>query len=65
MEALSIGAVEVNADHWSFYQIWISSIGYLPIFPAIVVQAALDSRAACTTTAGHIEGEPVDEIKIR
>ena len=30
-----------------------------------MVQAALESRAACTTTAGHIEVEPVDEIKIR
>ena len=30
-----------------------------------MVQAALDSRAACTTTAGHIEVEPADEIKIR
>ena len=30
-----------------------------------MVQAALESRAACTTTAGHIEVEPADEIKIR
>ena len=31
----------------------------------IMVQAALESRAARTTMAGHIEVEPADEIKIR
>ena len=30
-----------------------------------MVQAALESRAACTATAGRIEVEPVDEIKIQ
>ena len=64
MEALSI---DCRNKHWSqcFNQILISSTGYLTIHPAVVVQAALESRAACTTTAGHIEVEPADEIKIR
>ena len=31
---------------------------------AVVVQAALDSRAACTTTAGPVVIKPFDEIKI-
>ena len=30
-----------------------------------MVQAALESRAACTTTAGPEVVKPVDEIKIR
>ena len=53
--------------HWSQYfnRILISSTGHFTICPAIVVQAALDSRAACTTMAEHIEVEPADEIKIR
>jgi len=32
---------------------------------AIVVQAALESRAACTTMAKHILLKPLDQIKIR
>ena len=63
MEALSI---DCRNKHWSqcFNRILIWSSGSTSICPAVVVQAALDSRAACTTTAGHIEVEPVDEIKI-
>ena len=49
-------AAEINTDHCSFYRILISSTGYPSKCPAVVVQAALDSRAACTTMAGHIEG---------
>jgi hypothetical protein len=51
MEALSIGC---RNKHWSqcFNQILISSTGLISSGPAIVVQAALESRAACTTTAG-------------
>ena len=54
MEALSISS---RNKHWSkyFHQILISSTGYLTICLAIVVQAALESRAACTTTAEHID----------
>ena len=50
MEALSIGCWN---KHWPQYfnRIFISSTGYLTICPAIVVQAALESRAACTTIA--------------
>ena len=33
--------------------------------PAIVVLAALESKAACTIMAGHIEVEPANEIKIQ
>ena len=46
MEALSISC---RNKHWSQYfnQILFSSISYLTICPAVVVQAALDSRAAC------------------
>ena len=64
MEALSI---DCRNKHWPqcFNRILISSAGSTSICPAIVVQAALDSRAACTTTAEHIEVEPADEIKIR
>ena len=66
MEALSI---DCRNKHWSqcFNQILILSSGLRlsTIRPAVVVQAALESRAACTTTAGHIEVEPADEIKIR
>ena len=64
MEALSISC---RNKHWSkyFHRILISSTGYLTICLAIVVQAALESRAACTTIARHIVRWPVDEIKIR
>ena len=51
-----MAAGEINTDHCSFYRILISSTGYRSICPAIVVQAALVSRAACTTMARHIEG---------
>ena len=49
-------AAEINTDHCSFYRILISSTGYPSKCPAVVVQAAPDSRVACTTTARHIEG---------
>ena len=64
MEALSIYC---RNKHWPqcLNRILISSAGSTSICSAIVVQAALESRAACTTTAGHIEVEPADEIKIR
>ena len=53
MEALSISC---RNKHWSQYfnQILFSSTGYLTICLAVMVQAALDSRTACTTMAGHI-----------
>ena len=62
MEALSIS---YRNKYWSqcFNQILISSTGYLTICPAVVVQAALGSRAACTTTVGQTVAKPVDEIK--
>ena len=61
--ALSIGC---RNKHWSqcFNQILISLTGLISSGPSIVVQAALDSRAACTTTAGPEVVKPVDEIKI-
>ena len=64
MEPLSI---DCRNKHWPqcFNRILISSAGSTSICSAVVVQAALESRAACTTTAGHIEVEPADEIKIR
>ena len=46
-----------------FNQNLISSTGWTTSGPAVVVQAALDSRAACTTTAGPEVVQPVDEIK--
>ena len=63
MEALSI---DCRNKHWPqcFNRILISSAGSTSICSAVVVQAALDFRAACTTTAKHIEVEPADEIKI-
>ena len=53
MEALSISC---RNKHWSkyFHRILISSTGYLTICPAVVVQAALESRAASTTMVRHI-----------
>ena len=53
MQALCI---DCRNKHWSQYfnQILIKLTGLITPGPAIVVQAALDSRAACTTTAGHI-----------
>ena len=59
--ALSIGC---RIMHWSLYfnQILISSTGL--ITPAVVMQAALESRAACTTTAGPGVIKPVSETKI-
>ena len=57
MEALSISC---RNKHWSQYFNWIlfssTPTGYLTICLAKGLQAALESRAACTTTAGHIEG---------
>ena len=60
---LSIGC---RNKHWSqcFNQILISSTGLIAPGPAVVVQAALDSRAACTRTAGPGVTKPVNEIKI-
>ena len=53
METLSISC---RNKHWSQYfnQILFSSTGYLTICPAVVVQAVLDSRAACTSMARQI-----------
>ena len=64
MEALSISC---RNKHWSQYlnRILFTSTGYLTIFPAVVVQAVLDSRAACTTTSVHIVRWLVDENNIR
>ena len=42
----------------------ISSTGLVTPGPAVVVQAVLDSRAACTTTAGPGVTKLVEEIKI-
>ena len=52
MEALSISC---RNKYWSQYfnRILFSSTGYLTICLAVVVQAALESRAASTTTAWH------------
>ena len=52
MEALSISC---RNKHWSQYfnLILFSSTCCLTICPAVIVQAALESRAACITTAGH------------
>ena len=60
-------SIDCRNKHWSqcFNRILIWSSGLSTICLAVVVQAALESRAACTTTAGHIEVEPADEIKIR
>ena len=54
MEALSIGFRNI---HWSFYQILISSTVYPSICLVIVVQADLDSRAACITTTRYIDSQ--------
>ena len=43
----------------------ILSTGLAALSPALAVQAALESRAACTTTAGLKAAKPVDKIKIR
>ena len=63
MEVLSISC---RNNYWSQYfnRILFSSTSYLTIWLAIVVQAALDSRTACTTTARPGVIKPVDEIKI-
>ena len=63
MEAVSI---DCRNKHWSqcFNQILISSTYLVTVCSAIAVQAALESRAACTTTAGPIVIKPVDEFKI-
>ena len=63
MEALSIGCRKKHGSQ-CFNQILISSTGLITIGLTIVVQAALDSRAACTTMAGPVVIKPVDEIKI-
>ena len=56
----------LRKKHWLqfFNQILISLTGLTTSGPAVVVQAALESRAACTTTAGLEMVKPVDEIKI-
>ena len=48
--------IDCRNKHWSQYfnQILFLSTGYFTLCPAVVMQAALESRAACTTTAGHI-----------
>ena len=53
MEALGISC---RNKQWSkyFHLILISSTGYLTICPAVLVQAALEPWAACTTMARHI-----------
>ena len=63
IEALSI---DCRNKHWSicFNRILISSTGLIAISPAVLVQAAMESRAACITTAGLIAIKPVDEINI-
>ena len=64
MEALGMGC---RNGHWSqcSNQILISSTGLVASGPAVVVQAALESRAACCTTTARPEAtKPVDEIKI-
>ena len=47
-----------------FSQILIYSADLITLGPATVVLAALESRAASTTTAGPEEIKPVNEIKI-
>ena len=61
--ALSIGC---RNKHWSqcFNQILISLTGLTTSGTAVVVQVALESRAACATTARHKVVKPPDEIKI-
>ena len=61
--ALSIGC---RNKHWSqcFNQILISSTGLITPGPAVVVQAALESRAACTRTARPGVIKPFNEIII-
>ena len=60
-------SIDFRNKHWSqcFNLILIWSSGLSTICPAVVVQAALDSRAACTTTAERIVLKPLDQIKIR
>ena len=60
--ALSIGC---RNKPWTqcFNQNLISSTGWTTSDPAVVVQAALESSAACTTMAGPEVVQPVDEIK--
>ena len=63
MEALSISCRNKHVSQYS-NRILISSTGYLAICPAVVVLAALDSRAACTTAAGPQAPKQTDEIKV-
>ena len=49
MEALSMGCRNKHESQ-CFNPILISSTGFTTVHLAILVQAALDSRAACTTT---------------
>ena len=60
--ALSIGC---RNKPWTqcFNQNLISSTGWTTSGPAVVLQAALESSAACTTTAGPEVVQPMDEIK--